>query len=145
MSENDASGSYDKPDYDYRDDTNYDRTVLAGGEAAKGGKASKWTVALVAVVGGLGAIGAIFGDSLPKCDSSTSRGMIEDLYLQVPLNTAQATVADLTGITETAYDKDAKVRSCQATLIDSAGAQHAIVWSTTDAGETYDYELEVKT
>ena len=141
MSNNDTSGSYDKPDYDYRDDSSHDTTTAAAG---KGGKASKWAVGFVALVGGLGALGAIFGDVLPKCNSTISLGMIEDLYLQVPLNTAQATVSDLTGITETAYDEDAKVRSCQATLIDSAGAQHAIVWSTTDAGETYNYEMEVQ-
>ena len=141
MSDNDASGTYDKPDYSYQDDSPHETATAAAG---KGGKASKWIVGLVAVVGGLGTLGAIFGDSLPKCDSSISRGMIEDLYLQVPLNTAQTTVSDLTGITETAYDKEAKVRSCQATLIDSAGTQHAIVWSTTDAGETYNYEMEVQ-
>lgn len=144
MSDNDASGSYEKPDYSYENDTTYDHTTPAGGGAAKGGKAAKWTTAFVAVVGGLGVIGAIFGDDLPKCDSSTSRGMIEDLYPQVPMNTAQATVTDLTGIAETAYDKEAKVRTCRATLIDSAGTQHGVVWTTTDVGETYDYELEVQ-
>ena len=141
MSDNDAAGSYDKPDYSYQDDSPHETTTAAAGQ---GGKTSKWVIAFVGVVGGLGALGAIFGDVLPKCNSTISRGMIEDLYLQVPLNTAQATVTDLTGITETAYDKEAKVRSCQATLIDSAGTQHAIVWSTTDAGETYNYEMEVQ-
>lgn len=144
MSDNDASGSYEKPDSTNYDDTIYDRTTPGASEGGKGGKASKWTVALVVGVGALGVIGALFGDDLPKCDSSVSRGMISDLYPQVPLNTAQATVTDLTGIAETAYDKEAKVRTCQATLLDSAGGQHAIIWTTADGVDTYDYELEVQ-
>jgi hypothetical protein len=145
MSDNDASGSYDKPDTTYVTDTTYDHAAAASGaQSTKGGKAAKWGGIFVAIAGGVTVLGAIFGDDLPKCDSSVSRGMIADLYTQVPLNTTQATVAELTGIAETGHDEEAKTRTCQATLIDSAGAQHAIVWSTTDAGETYNYELEVK-
>lgn len=143
MSDNEASGT-DRHEYVSYDHTDNDYAAAGAGEKAKGGKTSKWLGALLAVPLILGVLGGIFGGALPKCDSSSARNMVGDLYPQVPLNTEKATVADLTDIAETGHDEEADVRTCRAKLLDSAGAEFSVRWSITEVADGYEYELELE-
>lgn len=114
--------------------------------APKGRRSSVWFSLLLALpaVFGLIRIFAGEGSDLPDCDSASSRSMIADLYLQVPLNASQATVAELTGIAETAHDEEGGVRRCGGTIRDSEGALRAVLWSITEIEDGYEYQLELQ-
>lgn len=144
---------HDRPDHarqdrdrdrDDLDRPNLHRHDFDPHDSKKTKKTPKWVGVILAVVGGLSVVGALAGEDLPGCDSSAARGMISDLFVQVPANTDKLTVAELKDIDETSYDEATKTRTCRAQLLDSAGTEHAVAWTARQESDSIYYTLEVK-
>lgn len=106
------------------------------------GRAAK--TAVFGVVGGLWVLLSIGGavlSALPACDSADTKTLVGQIINDMPLvKAAGAQFVSLKDVTEQGYNEASQLRSCNATLVTTAGEdnlQYHIKWSNKDAGEFY--------
>lgn len=82
------------------------------------------------------------GVGVPSCESKTTIGMIEKIYPEIPINVVNATVVDISEIRETGYDKENKIRSCNAIVKNSIASDTPILIKISEVGDEYYFEVQ---
>lgn len=83
-----------------------------------------------------------FGTGVPSCESKTSISMIEEIYPDIPINFVNASVVNVSVIVETGYNDESKIRSCAAIVRNSASLDTPILYTISEEGDQYYFEVE---
>lgn len=104
------------------------------------GQAAK-TIALIAA-GGIGvflALNAMIFVILPSCNADITTNLVGQIVNNIPeVKTQSVTYVSLDNIVELGYNDDSQIRSCNATLVTTAGEnniQYNVKWLNQEAGE----------
>ncbi|MBU2968762.1 hypothetical protein KO527_05290 [Pseudoalteromonas sp. C2R02] len=82
-----------------------------------------------------------FAGGLPSCDSDESTSIVAQIVNDLPVvKRAGEKFIELKSISENGFNEESQLRSCEATLITTAGkdtVQYSVAWQDQDKGEYY--------